>query len=102
MSGLGFDLQKMLHRKGEFESARLDAFAFAVRARTMRGMAEVLDLDATELVRRIAGSDDDAILDQLGAEFGVERVNTAYNAARARAERDAIAELGDPTPVRLG
>jgi DNA-binding Lrp family transcriptional regulator len=102
MSGLGFDLQKMLHRKGEFESARLDAFAFAVRARTMRGLADALDLDAADLVRRIASSDDEGIIEQLGAELGADRVNAAYNLARAQAERDAVAELGDPTPVRLG
>ena len=98
---MAFDLQKMLHRKGEWESARLDAFAFRVRARTMRGLAEALALDPDDLVKRIAESDDDAILDDLGDAHGVERVMTAYNRARADAEREAIAELGDPTPVKL-
>ena len=98
---MAFDLQKMLHRKGEFESARLDAFAFRVRARTMRGLAERLAIDPEDLVRRIAASEDDAILDGLSAEHGAERVHTAYVNARAEAEREAIAEFGDPTPVRL-
>ncbi len=101
MAGMAFDLQKMLHRKGEFETARLDAFAFRVRARTMRGLAEALGLDPDDLVRRVAASDDDAILDELGGAHGVEQVMTAYNLARAEAERAAIAELGDPTPVKL-
>lgn len=98
---MAFDLQKMLHRKGEFESARLDAFAFRVRARTMRGLAERLKLEPEELVRRIAVGDDDAIIDDLATDHGAERVNAAYAAARSEAEREAIAELGDPTPVRL-
>jgi len=101
MAGLGFDLQKMLHCKGEWESARLDAFAFKVRARTMRGLAEALGLDADDLVKRIAAADDDAILDKLAVEHGAEPVMTAYHRARVEAEREAIAELGDPTPVRL-
>jgi hypothetical protein len=98
---VAFDLQKMLHRKGEFESARLDAFAFLVRARTMRGLAQALGRDPDALVRRIAASDDDAILDQLAGEVGAERVAAAYALARAEAEREAIATIGDPTPVRL-
>jgi len=98
---MAFDLQKMLHRKGEFESARLDAFAFRVRARTMRALAEALGRDDDELVKSIAASGDEAILDRLSADFGAARVSRAYNAARAQAEIDTIAELGDPTPVRL-
>ncbi|MGN6817902.1 MAG: hypothetical protein ACTHJR_04450 [Sphingomonas sp.] len=98
---MAFDLQKMLHRKGEFESARLDAFAFRVRARTMRGLADALGRDADELVRRIAASDDDAILDDLAADHDAAAVDAAYVRAHVAAEREAIAELGDPTPVRL-
>ncbi len=101
MAGMAFDLQKMLHRKGEWESARLDAFTFRVRARTMRGLATVLGLDPDDLARQIAASDDDTILDELSDAHGVERVMAAYVIARAEAEREAIAELGDPTPVKL-
>lgn len=98
---MAFDLQKMLHRKGEFESARLDAFAFRVRARTMRGLAEELGMDADDLTRAIAADPDEAIMARLAETYGRERVDTAYTTARATAEREAIAELGDPTPVRL-
>jgi len=98
---MAFDLQKMLHRKGEFETARLDAFAFRVRARTMRGLAASLGHDPEDLVRRIAAGDDDAILGDLAKDHGAEVVNAAYIQARATAESEAIAEFGDPTPVRL-
>ena len=101
MGGLAFDLQKMLHRKGEWESARLDAFAFRVRARTMRLLADALGDDPDEMVRRIARSDDDAILAELGEAFSAEHVRAAYITAHAAAKREAIAELGAPTPVRL-
>lgn len=98
---MAFDLQKMLHRKGEWESARLDAFAFKVRALTMRGLAEALGRDPDELVRRIAAHDDDAILDELKSAHGAEFVMAAWHQARVAAEKEAVAELGDPTPVRL-
>jgi hypothetical protein len=98
---MAFDLQKMLHRKGEFESARLDAFAFRVRARTMRLLAAALGCDAGPLVKSIASKDDDAILDDLAVTFESDTITTAYVTARAQAEIDTRAELGDPTPVRL-
>ena len=98
---MAFDLQKMLHRKGEFECTRLDAFAFRVRARTMRGVAVALDIDADDLVRSVATHGDDAILERLSATYGRERASAAFSSARAIAEAEAIADLGDPTPVRL-
>jgi hypothetical protein len=103
MAGLGFDLQKMLHRKGEFESARLDDFAFRLRARTMRVLAETLQVDPNSLVTAISHGDDDTILDALivsGHE--PERVSAAYFTAHTVAEAALRAELGDPEPVRLG
>lgn len=98
---MAFDLQKMLHRKGEFESARLDAFAFRVRARTMRGLATALEIEPDMLVREVAADDDDTIVARLGAQYGAVRVASAFASARAEAQAEAIAELGDPTPVRL-
>ena len=99
---MAFDLEKMLHRKGEFESARLDDFAFRTRARTMRLLAEALGRDPAILVGMIAGGDDAHVLDMLVGE-GLDRssVDQAYYHARAMAERNLIDELGDPTPVRL-
>jgi len=99
---MSFDLQKMLHRKGEFETARLDDFAFRARARTMRLLAEALDREPAALIGRIAGGDDDHILDALVGE-GLDRavVDQAYYRARDTAERTLRDELGDPSPVRL-
>jgi hypothetical protein len=99
---MAFDLEKMLHRKGEFETARLDDFAFRARARTMRLLAEALGRDPATLVAMIAGGDDASILDALTAA-GRDRagVDDAYYRARSTAERTLCEELGDPTPVRL-
>lgn len=99
---MAFDLQKMLHRKGEFESARLDDFAFRTRARTMRLLAEALGRDAAPLLRGLAKGEDSTILDALAAD-GLDRVeiDQAYYRARDRAERMVRHELGDPSPVRL-
>jgi hypothetical protein len=99
---MALDLEKMLHRKGEFESARLDDFAFRTRARTMRLLAEALGREPATLVGMIAGGDDAHILDVL-TEEGHDRaaVDEAYYRARSAAERTLRDELGDPTPVRL-
>jgi hypothetical protein len=40
---VAFDLQKMLHRKGELESARLDDFPFGIRARMMRMVRDEME-----------------------------------------------------------
>ena len=84
-----FDLGRALARKGEFESARLDAFAFAWRARAMRAVAVALGQDGDATARRVALEVDDAILADL-----VER-------CRADAWASLVAERGDPTPHRL-
>ncbi len=99
---MAFDLQKMLHHKGEFESARLDDFAFRARARTMRLLAEALGRDPAGLIARIAEGEDSFILEALVGE-GLDRaeVDQAYYRARDLAERTLRDELGDPSPVRL-
>jgi hypothetical protein len=97
-----FDLQKMLHRKGEFETARLDDFAFRARARTMRLLAEALGREPATLIGRIAEGDDTHILDALVEEgFDRSSVDQAYYRARNMAERTLREELGDPSPVPL-
>jgi hypothetical protein len=99
---VAFDLQKMLHRKGEFESTRLEDFAFRVRTRTMRLLAEALGRDSAVLVVRIAEGEDSAILDGLERD-GVDRpmLDNAYYRARDEAERTLRREIGDPAPVQL-
>lgn len=99
-----FDLRRALLSKEEKESSRLMDFEFRQRARSFRLIAGALGLPADELVRRIALSDDAAILDRLAAEHPVARAELGELHARCRAEayRQLVAERGDPAPHRLG
>lgn len=96
-----FDLRAALLKKGEVESARLDDFAFRVRARTMRLLAAALGENAEALVARVAATDDAAILSDLAARHDPEALHTAFRVAEAEARRGLIADVGDPTPHRL-
>jgi hypothetical protein len=91
-----FDLGNALNRKAEFESARLDDFAFRLRARTMRLLGEALGRDPAPLVAAISVEDDSSIVASLGTGADV-----AYHAAAAKARLQLITELGDPSPHRL-
>ena len=93
----------MLHRKGEFETARLDDFAFRLRARTMRDLAQRLNRDPAAMAALVSSAPDATILDDLAKELNMERgaLDAEYRLARSRVETALRAELGDPTPVRL-
>lgn len=91
-----WDLRGALLKKQEVETARLDDFEFRLRARTMRLLEVELAIDPDTLVTQIAERDDAAILAGLGAG-----ANEAYRRVRAVAERQLIAERGDPSPHRL-
>lgn len=93
----------MLHRKGEFETARLDDFAFRVRARTMRHLAERLGRDPVAMAALISNGPDENILDDLAKDIEMARsaLDREYRHARTRAEAELRNELGDPAPVRL-
>lgn len=92
---MSFDLGDALRRKGEHETARLDDFAFRLRARTMKLLAERLGRDPAPLVAAIALAEDDAIL-------AAENLSLAdYTQALAEAREQLIAEHGDPAPHRL-
>lgn len=99
-----FDLRRALLSKEEKESSRLMDFEFRQRARSFRLIAEALGLPGDELVREIALSGDEAILDRLVAERGIARTELGDLYARCCAEayRQLVEELGDPTPHRLG
>ena len=99
-----FDLRRALLSKEEKESSRLMDFEFRQRARSFRLIAEALGLPGDELVREIAASGDEAILDRLVAERGIARTELGDLYARCCAEayRQLVEELGDPTPHRLG
>ena len=99
-----FDLRRALLSKEEKESSRLMDFEFRQRARSFRLIAEALGLPGDELVREIALSGDEAILDRLVADQGIVRAELGALYARCRTEayRQLVDELGDPTPHRLG
>lgn len=99
-----FDLRRALLAKEEKDSARLMDFGFRHRARTFRLLAAGLGIDAGALVREIALHDDPAILDALANDLPMSRDDLGHHYARCRADahRQLVAELGDPTPHRLG
>lgn len=99
-----FDLRRALLSKEEKETARLMDFAFRQRARSFRLIAEALGIDTGALVAAIAVHDDAAILDGLANDLPKSREELAdlYAECRALAHRQLVAELGDPTPHRLG
>jgi hypothetical protein len=99
-----FDLRRALLSKEEKESARLMDFEFRQRARSFRLMAEALGVDSAALVQAIALHDDPAILDGLANDLpkSREELGHLYAKCRAQAYQQLVAELGDPTPHRLG
>jgi hypothetical protein len=92
---MSFDLGDALRRKSEHETARLDDFAFRLRARTMKLLAERLGRDPAPLIAAITLAEDDAIL----AAEGLPAAD--YHLALAAAREQLIAEHGDPAPHRL-
>jgi hypothetical protein len=92
---MSFDLGDALRRKGEHETARLDDFAFRLRARTMKLLAERLGRDPAPLIAAIALAEDEAILASESLPVA------AYTQALADAQAQLIAERGDPSPHRL-
>lgn len=103
---MAWDLRAALLKKGEIESARLDAFAFRERARTWRLLGEELGrgIDPRELASRIAVQDDDAILRDLVLalpDMAPDLIRATFDRCREAARRSLIAEIGDPTPHRL-
>jgi hypothetical protein len=98
-----WDLRGALLKKQEIETARLVDFEFRLRARTMRLLAVALSLDPDSLVSLIVEAEDRAILAGLPKRTGrsPELVGAAYAQAHGEAQRQLIAELGDPSPHRL-
>ncbi len=94
-----FDLRAALLRKGEVESARLDDFAFRLRARSMRLLGERLGEDC--LAAQIAEHEDAKILDALAVRHPDADVAALYADCLDEARTALVAERGDPTPCRL-
>lgn len=98
-----FDLRGALLRKEERESARLAEFAFRLRARTFRALAERLALDPVEVAGWTAEGDDAAVLERLAQTTGepAEPLYRQYLDCEAAVRAALIAEVGDPAPYRL-
>ncbi len=96
-----FDLRRALLAKEEKESARLMAFDFRLRVRTLRLLAASLGRDADTLAAMVVEGDDGLVLDRLAAAHPDADVPALFAAARAEARRTLLAETGDPTPHRL-
>ncbi|EPR18918.1 hypothetical protein M527_10950 [Sphingobium indicum IP26] len=104
---MAWDLRRALLKKGEFESARLIDFEFRERARTMKLLAPRVSaaLEPQALAGEIALGDDESILRRLLDRFPAleeTALRRDYAECRAQARKELIAELGDPTPYRLG
>lgn len=98
-----FDLRGALLKKEERESARLADFAFRLRARTFRALAERLGLDPVEVAGWTAEGDDAAVLERLAqaTRGAAEPLYRQYLECEIVARAALIAEFGDPSPYRL-
>lgn len=100
-----WDLRSALLKKEDVESARLQDFAFRLRVRSFRLLAE-----------RIGGAGGAAIAEHLGIASEEKLIALALEAdpdldraaimpmlaaAQAEAQAQLIGEVGDPTPHRL-
>jgi hypothetical protein len=97
-----FDLRRALLAKEERESARLMDFEFRKRARTLRLLAAKIGRDPEMLAGLTAWGSDEAIHDLLKTELPDQDIAGLFATARAEAHRQLLAEIGDPTPHRLG
>jgi hypothetical protein len=98
-----WDLAKAMHRKAEFETARLQDFAFRQRARAVSLLARSQGLDPASIVGEIAEHDDAGMIDLFAEHTGLGRAEmaAAYDAALSQARLQLVAERGDPTPHRM-
>ena len=98
-----WDLRGALLKKEERESARLMDFAFRLRARTWRLVAEALGADPDEVARLTAQLDDEGLTAHLAnqrPDRGAE-LPELVRACERRARPALISEIGDPSPYRL-
>jgi hypothetical protein len=103
MIAMVWDLRGALLKKEERESARLMDFAFRLRARTWRLIAEALDDDAEQAARLTAKHDDEGLFALLAQRHPhrAADLTTLYRDCEAAARKQLIAERGDPSPYRL-
>jgi hypothetical protein len=110
---MAFDLGQVMARKQERECARLDAFEFHHKARTVRLVAEWVrgragasnDIDPVAFATRVALAPLDAVIRDLRAlcTAGVTDEDWQRQVERLTgvAYRDLVSEFGDPAPHRM-
>ncbi|WP_207484728.1 hypothetical protein [Arenibaculum pallidiluteum] len=110
---MAIDIHRILVRKQERDSARLDDFLFRQRARSIRilaewarGRAPEAAIDPRAFAAQIADRRDAELLAELRALVPPERATErafmrAFERARSQAYRELVEELGDPTPWTL-
>lgn len=100
---MGFDLAKALHKKAEAETARLQRFGFAQRARAISLLARQHGLDPKHLAAECAVLPDDELVNCLARRLALPLAETtaALAAAGEEARLQLIAELGNPAAHRL-
>jgi len=98
-----FDLRRALLKEEEFESARLAAFEFKHRARTLRPMARAMGIDEDEVAGKSATIKPAELNEWLAGqhEVGAAGLAELEQQCSAEARKQLIAEIGDPTPHRL-
>ncbi|MBT2133922.1 hypothetical protein KK137_06205 [Croceibacterium sp. LX-88] len=99
-----WDLRRAMLKKEEFESARLMDFDFRQRIRATRLLARDLSLEESDLVRDTAALEEKGLIDLATALTGRDRqdISERYAQCFAKARQELVAEIGDPTPYRLG
>jgi hypothetical protein len=101
---MALDVRAALLKKGEKESARLDAFEFRLRARTMAKLADLVGTGRAAMARAVEAMDDESVLADLRArspELEEAKLRDLYQVARADARAELLDQLGDPSPHRL-
>ena len=82
------------------EDVLLAGYEDQIRERTMRVLAERLDLPADDLVAGAAVRGENAVVSELGARFPEDEVARTWGQTRARIRRDLILDLRRPVPDR--
>ncbi len=110
---MAFDLGEVMARKQERECARLDAFEFHHKARTVRLVAEWVrgragassDIDPVAFATRVALAPLDAVIGDLRSLCAPGVTDEAWQRQIDRlsgeAFRGLVSEFGDPAPHRI-
>jgi hypothetical protein len=110
---MAFDLGRIMQQKHERECARLDDFAFRLKARTIKLVATWARsravhpgaIDPVQFASAIAVQPVEEILADLRRSIGTGIAEATWrntiDRAAAEAHRSLVSEMGDPSPYRL-